>query len=200
MTSLSIIKSKLTVFREKNQDASGLQLLVKLVKGTFRFVAAKFYLRKCTHVGRWVSVNGTPIVDNQGEMIFSDEVRLWSTIVQSKIYTGKNGKLFVGKNSHLNGVHIDVRKEVTIGENVRIAPYAVILDSDFHDIYDHFAEGVTKEIYIEDDVWIATRATVLKGTRIGKGAVVAAGAVVTRDVPPYCLVAGVPARVIKKLR
>jgi maltose O-acetyltransferase len=54
-------------------------------------------------------------------------------------------------------------------------------------------------IIIEDDVWIATRATILKGVHIGKGAVVAAGAVVTRNVPAYSIVGGVPARVIKTL-
>jgi acetyltransferase-like isoleucine patch superfamily enzyme len=50
---------------------------------------------------------------------------------------------------------------------------------------------------IEDDVWIGARVTVLRGTRIGRGAVVAAGAVVTRDVAPFTIVGGVPARWIK---
>jgi maltose O-acetyltransferase len=88
---------------------------------------------------------------------------------------------------------------VKIGENVRIAPYTIILDSDFHDIKDHFADGPSKPVIIEDNVWLATRCTILKGVRIGKGSVVAAGSVVTKDVPPNCIVAGVPARVIKEI-
>ncbi|MEX1241454.1 MAG: acyltransferase [Cyclobacteriaceae bacterium] len=200
MTALSVLKSKLTVFRETNQDASVLDLFANLIKGGLRLLAAKIYLRNCTKVGKWVSVNGKPVIDNQGEMLIADEVRIWSTIVQAKLYTGKDGKLIIGRNSRLNGVHIDVRQLVEIGQNVRIAPYTIILDSDFHDVRDHFAEGDSRPVYIEDDVWIATRATILKGTRIGKGSVVAAGAVVTRDVPPYCLAGGVPARVIKKLK
>lgn len=52
-------------------------------------------------------------------------------------------------------------------------------------------------IVLEDDVWISTGATVLSGVRIGKGAVVAAGAMVTKDVPPYAVVGGVPAKIIK---
>ena len=200
MTSLSLLKSKYTVFQEQNQDASTVDFIFSVLKGAWRILAAKYYLRNCTKVGKMVSVNGKPVIDNQGEMIFADEVRVWSTIVQAKLYTGKKGRLVVGKNSRLNGVHIDVRDLVSIGENVRIAPYTIILDSDFHDVRDHFAEGTSKPICIEDDVWIATRATILKGARIGKGAVIAAGAVVTKDVPPYCVAAGVPARVIKKLR
>jgi acetyltransferase-like isoleucine patch superfamily enzyme len=54
-------------------------------------------------------------------------------------------------------------------------------------------------LHIEDDVWIATRVTILKGVRIGKGSVIAAGAIVTKDVPPYCVAAGTPARVVKKI-
>ncbi len=147
-----------------------------------------------------VSVNGKPIIGNAGQMIFGDEVRIWSTIVQAKLYTGRKGKLIVGRNSRLNGVHIDVRELVHIGENVRIAPYTIILDSDLHDVKDHFSDGISKPIYIEDDVWLATRCTILKGVRIGKGSVVATGAVVTKDIPPYCVAAGVPARVIKKIQ
>jgi acetyltransferase-like isoleucine patch superfamily enzyme len=88
---------------------------------------------------------------------------------------------------------------VTIGANVRIAPYTIILDSDFHDVIDHFSEGRSAPVVIEDNVWIATRATILKGVRIGRNSVVAAGAVVTHDVPPNTIVAGVPARVIRAI-
>jgi acetyltransferase-like isoleucine patch superfamily enzyme len=52
-------------------------------------------------------------------------------------------------------------------------------------------------IIVEDEVWIGNRATILSGTKIGKGAIIAAGAVVTSDIPPYCVAGGVPAKVIK---
>jgi acetyltransferase-like isoleucine patch superfamily enzyme len=52
-------------------------------------------------------------------------------------------------------------------------------------------------VIIEDDVWVGTRAIILHGVHIGRGAVVAAGAVVTKDVPPYAIVGGVPARIIR---
>lgn len=59
-------------------------------------------------------------------------------------------------------------------------------------------EAISKgNIVVEDDVWIGCRSTILSGVRIGQGAVVAAGSVVTKDVPPYAIVGGVPAKVIK---
>ena len=59
-------------------------------------------------------------------------------------------------------------------------------------------EGISKgDIIVEDDVWIGYRSTILSGVRIGQGAVVAAGAVITKDVPPYAIVGGVPAKVLK---
>lgn len=200
MSLLSIIKTKHFSYKEENPGSSYVSFLVNLLQGARRIFMAKIYLRKCTKVGKMVSVNRKPVIDNRGEMIFGDEVRIWSNIVRAKLYTGKKGKLVVGRNSRLNGVHIDVRELVQIGENVRIAPYTIILDSDFHDIKDHFSEGASKPIIIEDDVWIATRSTILKGVRIGKGSVVATGSVVTRDVPPYTVAAGVPAKIIKSLR
>jgi acetyltransferase-like isoleucine patch superfamily enzyme len=198
MSSLAIIKSKLDTYKVQNPGSSTWGFVMNIVRGSFRILMARIYLRNCT-LGRMVSVNGKPIVDNQGVMVFGDEVRVWSPIVRAQLYTGKKGKLIVGRNSRLNGVHIDARELVKIGENVRIAPYSIILDSDFHDTKDHFADGASSPVIIEDDVWIATRATILKGVTIGHGSVIAAGAVVTKSVPPKSVVAGVPAKVIKTI-
>ncbi|MCX7020052.1 MAG: hypothetical protein NTY46_13900 [Candidatus Sumerlaeota bacterium] len=71
------------------------------------------------------------------------------------------------------------------------------MDSDFHGVESRDATPDAEEIVIDDDAWIAVKATILKGVTIGKGAVVAAGAVVTKSVPPYSLAGGIPARVIR---
>jgi maltose O-acetyltransferase len=89
--------------------------------------------------------------------------------------------------------------EVRIGRNVAIGNYVLIMDSDFHAVNDHRESGKSAPVIIEDDAWIAARVTILKGVRIGKGAVIAAGAVVTKDVSPRTLVGGVPARVLRTL-
>ena len=190
------ISVKLKAFKERNPDATPMEVVRGMGKGGIRMLMAKFYLRNC-QAGKFVSVNGKPVIENKGKMIFGDMVCIWSDVVQAKLYTGKHGQLLVGTNSRLNGVHISANHSVVIGKNVRIAPYSIILDSDFHDIKDHFAEGKSAAVTIEDNVWIATRATILKGVTIGEGSVVAAGAVVTHDVPPHTVVAGVPAQVIK---
>ncbi len=199
MSSIAIIKGKLDNYKAQNPGSSTWDFVMNIIRGGWRIFLAKIYLRKVTRLGKMVSVNGKPIVDNQGEMIFGDEVRVWSPIVRAQLYTGKKGKLIVGRNARLNGVHIDARELVQIGENVRIAPYTIILDSDFHDTKDHFSDGASSPVIIERDVWIATRATILKGVTIGHGSVIAAGSVVTKSIPPKSVAGGVPARVIKKI-
>lgn len=196
---VKIVKVRFKEYRNTNPKGSQLGFIIQMFSGAMRILMAHIYLRNCNKIGKWVSVNGRPYIINDGKMILNDEVRVWSTIERTKLYTGKNGTLLVGKNSRLNGVHIDARELVQIGDNVRIAPYTIILDSDFHDLKDHFADGLSKPVIIEDNVWLATRCTILKGVRIGKGSVVAAGSIVTKDVPPNCIVAGIPARVIREI-
>ena len=90
---------------------------------------------------------------------------------------------------------------VTIGDRVYTSPMTQIIAVNhvFDDPERPFVEqGITAEgIVIEDDVWLGASAVVTDGVRIGRGAVIAAGAVVTADVPPHTLVAGVPARVVR---
>ena len=84
---------------------------------------------------------------------------------------------------------------MSIGNNVNISS-DTILETGSHE-YSTFA-CVFKPIVIKDDVWVGTRVTILQGVTIGEGAVVAAGSVVTRNVEPYTIVAGVPAKPIGK--
>lgn len=90
---------------------------------------------------------------------------------------------------------------ITIGDDVIIAPDVtfVVASLDYRDWQKPLKDGkrTYKGITVKDDVWIGTNATILPGVTIGKGAIVGAGAVVTKDVPPYAIVGGVPAKVIK---
>ncbi len=195
------INEKIKDFRIQNPEASLFGLFGNLLTGFYRTVMAKVYLRKANSLGSLVSVNGKPMFRNNGQAYFGDQVRVWSNINRAKILIGKKGILRVGKNSRINGCHIAVQNQVTIGNNVRIAPYVLILDSDFHKVDDHFSEeGTNSPIIIHDNVWIASNSTILKGVEIGEGSVVAAGSVVTKNVPPYTVVAGVPAKVIRNLK
>lgn len=171
-----------------------------LLRSGLSMLLAKWYLRQCTSLGKLVSVNQKPLIINQGIIHLGDEVRIWSNINKTKIFVDKAGTLTVGRNSRINGVHLSVSQRVQIGNNVRIAPYCIIIDNDFHKVDDHFSdEGNKSPIIIEDDVWVTMNCMIMKGVKIGKGAVIAAGAVVTRDVEPYTVVGGVPAKLIKRL-
>ena len=87
---------------------------------------------------------------------------------------------------------------MTVGEHCTLSWDVTVTDSDFHAlVVDGVEQPADGPVRIGDRVWIGTRAVVLKGVTIGDGAVVAAGAVVTRDVPAGAVVAGVPARVVR---
>lgn len=90
---------------------------------------------------------------------------------------------------------LDGRGGLKIGRNVNISSYSLFITAG-HDPHVPNFRGHTGPIVIEDFAWVATRATVLAGVTIGRGAVVAAGAVVNRDVEPFTIVGGVPAREI----
>lgn len=108
------------------------------------------------------------------------------------------GAVFTVKDGYMNyDSVISCSKRIEIGEHCLIGERVKITDSNKHTIN---TENFEKEapVIIGDHVWICNDATILPGVTIGNGAAVAAGAVVTKDVPPYTLVGGVPAKVIKK--
>src|SRR5215204_5308086 len=100
----------------------------------------------------------------------------------------------MGSNSVINAkCRLDTRGGITIGKNVSISQEVIILTAD-HDLNSPAFTGRNKAVVIEDYAWIGTRATILPGVKIGYGAVVAAGAVVTSDVEAFSVVGGVPAK------
>lgn len=105
-------------------------------------------------------------------------------------------RISVGTHTNINKKCVlDGRGGLTIGNNVDIAQ-EVNIWTEQHDYNSPNYQSVNKSVVIEDYVWIASRASILPGVRVGRGAVVACGAVVTKDVPPLAIVAGVPAKVI----
>lgn len=107
------------------------------------------------------------------------------------------GSLSIGKDSVINGFcRIDTRGGVTIGSNVSISEEVIILTADHNEDLLGIIDR-KKKVTIGDYVWIGTRAMILPGVTIGTGAVIAAGAVVTKDVEPLAVVAGVPAKLLK---
>jgi acetyltransferase-like isoleucine patch superfamily enzyme len=106
------------------------------------------------------------------------------------------GNFKIGSNSVINqNCRIDTRGGINIGDNVSISADVCILTAD-HDLLDCQFKGRVDPVVIEDFVFVGTRAMILRGVTLGKGAAVAAGSIVTKDVPPFMIVAGIPARTI----
>lgn len=127
--------------------------------------------------------------------------------------TGKNARIQIGDFCYFTNAVLLCELELRIGNYVVIGWNTTITDTDFHPISpaqriaDAIAcsplgkgrprpEIVRRPVIIEDDVWIGPNATILKGVHIGSGAVIEAGAMVSRDVPPRTRVMGNPAQVI----
>ena len=112
------------------------------------------------------------------------------------------GDVMIGDHTRI-GLHNTIIGPVKIGSHVNLAQGITVtaLNHNFDDTEKRIDEqGVsTKPVTIEDDVWVGANAVILPGVTIGNHCVVAAGAVVTKDVPPHSLVAGVPAKVIKQI-
>ena len=125
--------------------------------------------------------------------------------IDCKIYASEFSKIIIGSNCEFNSnVMINARGSgfIKIGDNVLIGPNSVLRSSD------HSFKSLNKlinkqgmddgKIVIKDDVWIGSNCVILQNCTIGKGSVIAAGAVVTKDIEPYTIVGGVPAKFIKK--
>lgn len=107
-------------------------------------------------------------------------------------------KLSIGKNSIIgNDAMLDARNGITIGNNVSLSMGVWIWTME-HDPQDPYFGAKGGSVVIGDYAWISCRVVILPGVTIGKGAVVAAGAVVTKDVAPFTIVGGVPARTLGK--
>jgi acetyltransferase-like isoleucine patch superfamily enzyme len=148
-----------------------------------------------------------PVVGRIAARDAASEIRLGESAVMrcdGHVQLGPGVRVTVGRQAHLSigdGTYVTCDSMIVAATSIRIGAGCAIswgvqiLDTSFHRISTDPA--VAEPVVIEDRVWIASHATILKGVRIGRGSIVATGAVVTKDVPPRSLVAGIPARVIR---
>lgn len=114
------------------------------------------------------------------------------------------GKVNIGENTWIGPrcrFYTDASVTISIGKNCDIAPEVAFMTGS-HEVGNsdrRAGRGYCTSIVVEDGCWVGTRVTILGGVTIGKGSVIGAGALVNKDVPPNCVVAGVPARKIKTL-
>lgn len=139
-----------------------------------------------------------------------------NSFIMGSIYTTKNGTIEIGENFYLGqNSLIGAEKNIRIGKCVIISNDVKIYDNNNHPVSPQKREAMVlsgfsndnwgwhhsdvSPVVIEDNVWIGQYVTILKGVTIGKGSVVGTRAVVTKDVPPYTVVAGNPAKVVKRI-
>lgn len=122
------------------------------------------------------------------------------------IFITNGGSIVIGDNVGMSSPCLRISNSLTIGNNVCLGGNCTIYDSDAHPI-DYMArrDGNKKDIksapvIIEDDAWLGANVIVLKGVTIGARSIIGAGSVVTKSIPPDCIAAGNPARVIKRMQ
>lgn len=153
-------------------------------------------------LGKGVKIaNFVKIDASRGKVIIGDYTQI-EDFSQIKAH---KGRVEIGKHCTLNPFSIidgGAGNGVIIKDGVRIAAQSMIISSNhvFEDPNEYiYKQGLSsKGILIEDDIWIASGCKILDGTTIGKGSVIAANAVVTKNIEPFSIVGGVPAKLIKK--
>lgn len=172
--------------------------LIKLGLYKFRFPGQIKTGKNITFTGRY-KLNFREEEGELGKIIINDHVFFRSgEDYKNNLTSSHGGVIEIGENAFLHGVKILSYKHISIGKNVMIGWGTELLDSDCHPI-DKKHPLHSSDITIEDNAWIASNCIILRGVTIGKGAVVAAGSVVHDDVPAHTLVAGNPAKRIKKI-
>lgn len=194
--------------------AYSLKLLFRKIQNFFNDASCKYSLV----YGKGAKFMSTATVENISKR--KENIRIGKqTIVRGNLVVfGYGGKIILGENVYVGvGSNIWSGESVFIGDNVLISHNVNIIDTNSHEL-DHLIRAerylsliknghpkdkssiITGSIVIGNYAWVSFGATVLKGVTIGEGAIVAACAVVTKDVPPFTVVAGNPAKVVKNLK
>lgn len=167
-----------------------------VLKKAYRLLRGSLFALRTTQSGSRLQVSGSHAISRSQhtKLILGDRVMLYDKV---NFYLDEPGaEIIIGDRTYINRrTEIMSKASVKIGRGCAISWDVAITDTDYHQM-----EGTasTKPIVIGDEVWIGCKSIILKGVRIGNGAIVAAGSVVTKDVEPYTLVGGTPARVIKR--
>ena len=152
------------------------------------------------HRGKHSVIHRSARMDTPPYRLFS--LGNYSVIESFACINNAVGDVIIGDHTRI-GLHNTIIGPVDIGSHVNLAQGITVtaLNHNFSDTKKRIDEQgvITNPVTIEDDVWVGANAVILPGVTIGEHCVVAAGAVVTKDVPPHSLVAGVPAKVIKKI-
>lgn len=137
-------------------------------------------------------------VGSGSSVVVEDGVWLRSDIAPVFLRASEGARIKIGSNSELSACMLTAKVEVTVGCNVLIGMGSRIFDSDQHPV-DSTHPEVSLPVHIEDDVWIAADATILRGVTVGNSSVVGTRSLVRSSVDPHTVVSGVPAKLYGKV-
>lgn len=159
----------------------------------------------------WFGLHCVQRREDGGFVAVGDQARIEGSLVCHR----RDSRIVIGARTSIGGATVvEALQSVTIGDDCLISHYVTIQDHDSHPLeWEHRSNDVTNwlaglkdwtfvkqaDVTIERRCWVGTRCIVLKGVHLGEGCVVAAGSVVTKSFPPYSLIAGNPARLIRSL-
>ncbi len=161
-------------------------------------IAGLWFSQKFDSCGYIIVSGGMPMpkVIHKGGKLLAENCQFYSGV---RLEIGSTATLVIGNGTYLNrNTLIICEDRIEIGRNCKIAWDVIIMDSDLHPINES-SPIVNKPVRIEDDVWIGCRSIILKGVTVGYGAVIAAGSVVTKNIPPRTVYGGSPAKLIAEL-
>ena len=158
----------------------------------------KLYGHKFTEIKKGLRIKGLgPKIRCDGKLVVGKDLTLRSIAYPIEISVGAEAEVVIGDAVFINtGVIIAAEKKIHIGNETIIGDQVIIYDSDWHGFDGNDVKSVPVEI--GNHVWIGARALILKGVRIGDNSIVAAGSVVTKNVEDAAIVAGNPAKFIRK--
>jgi len=110
---------------------------------------------------------------------------------------GENSRISIGNDCGFSGTVIGCYTEIKIGNKVRCGANTLITDGDWHN--EDYRSGLPRPVMIDDGVWLGVNVTILKGLHIGENSLIAAGSVVTKDIPANVVAGGNPCKVIRSI-
>ncbi|ABV86835.1 acyltransferase [Shewanella pealeana] len=140
-----------------------------------------------------------PYISNKGVIRLGGQCSFRSFRLHQTITVQAEATLEIGEGSFFNdGVNICASQSIKIGRNAKIGDMTYVFDTDFHQLSPD--RDVKKaSVVIGNNVWVGANSMILAGSSIGDNSVIAAGSIVVGEIPPNCLAAGTPAKVIKSL-
>jgi acetyltransferase-like isoleucine patch superfamily enzyme len=162
---------------------------------------SRLQLRRVDSMGLGIRIIGhPPLIHNRGTIRLGHDLVLESQTKRSYFNVFPGGELVLGSAVAMNeGCRFDCTSSIRVGDRTRFGYGVAIFDNNFHEVYDRVNRPPGNPVVLEEDVWVGSNAMIFPGVTVGRGAVVAAAAVVRKDVPPFTVVAGNPAQAVKTL-